>query len=387
MAELELRSVSKSFGSTVSVRDLNVSLEDGELLVLVGPSGCGKTTSLRMIAGLEQPTTGHILIGNRDVTAVSAGHRNIGIVFQSYALYPHMSVYKNLMFGPTVRREPRATAKARAEEVAELLGLSSLLDRKPSELSGGQRQRVALGRALLRQPDVFLLDEPLSNLDAALRTDVREELARLHQRIRVTTVYVTHDQIEAMSMADRIGVMFDGTLAQIGTPMEVFDNPVNIRVATFIGSPQMNTFDGHLVHEDGRAWLRVLGGSIPLSADRLPEEIASTGRDVVVGVRPNDISMVGASASSPEAIKGVVDLVEPLGGQLIVSIQCQGSVVRCQIGAREPVSRGDNVHLVVDPEFVYVFDPKTGASLGRHLDKPGQTTMPARGTAQSQAPS
>lgn len=298
MSGLALEAVTKHFGPYSAVRDVTLQLRDGEFFVLLGPSGCGKTTTLRIVAGLERQSSGTIRIGDRDVTELGAGKRNISMVFQSYALYPHLSVYRNLVFGPRIRHEPRQDADRRAREIAVMLGIEELLDRRPAQLSGGQRQRVALGRALLRYPDVFLLDEPLSNLDAALRAEVREELVRLHRRLRVTTVYVTHDQVEAMSMGDRIGVMFDGVLVQVGAPWEIFNDPVNLRVATFLGSPPMNTFEASIGPSRDRKSLRLLGGAITLpNSTRLPisdqgDGGCSRSGGVVAGIRPGDIEIV-----------------------------------------------------------------------------------------------
>ncbi len=255
MAAVTLEKVWRTFGPHVAVQDLSLSINDGEFLVLLGPSGCGKTTSLRMLAGLERPTSGIIKLDERIVNDVPPGDRDIGMVFQSYALYPHMTVYGNLIFGPRVRREDKNATQRALLDVAQVLGLEKLLDRRPSQLSGGQRQRVALGRALLRQPKLFLMDEPLSNLDAALRGQVRAELVRLHRTFGITTVYVTHDQVEAMTMADKIAVMFNGRLQQAGSPQDIFNNPSNLKVATFIGSPPMNILQGVLRGEGSQLWI------------------------------------------------------------------------------------------------------------------------------------
>src|SRR5438093_3033875 len=266
LSEVRFEGVHKIFGTKTAVEDLNLTVNAGEFLVLVGPSGCGKTTTLRMLAGLERPSYGRILIGDKLVNNVSPRFRDVAMVFQSYALYPHMNVYDNLAFGMRARGASKDLVVQRVKETADVLGLGKLLKRRPSELSGGQRQRVALGRALIRQPQVFLMDEPLSNLDAGLRVQMRAELSRLHQRFRVTTVYVTHDQVEAMTMGDRIAVMNNGRLQQVDAPETLYDNPANVFVAGFIGSPRMNFVPGRLASSDGVAAVEFLGITSPLSS-------------------------------------------------------------------------------------------------------------------------
>ncbi|HSY41134.1 MAG TPA: ABC transporter ATP-binding protein, partial [Polyangia bacterium] len=288
MAEVRYEGVYKLFGDDPVVEDLNLHVADGEFLVLVGPSGCGKTTSLRMLAGFERPTYGRIWIDDAVVNTVPPKARDIAMVFQSYALFPHMTVRQNLAFGPKVRREPRHEASVRVAEVADLLGLATLLDRKPAALSGGQRQRVALGRALMRRPKVFLMDEPLSNLDAALRVQMRMELGQLHKRFGVTTVYVTHDQVEAMTMGDRIAVMSDGRLQQVDTPEALYDNPATLFVATFIGSPKMNVVQGRLTTDrDDSVVVECLDVRLPVDRTRL---LSGSRADVLLGIRPEDIA-------------------------------------------------------------------------------------------------
>jgi multiple sugar transport system ATP-binding protein len=361
MASVTLEKVWRTFGPHMAVQDLSLSVNDGEFLVLLGPSGCGKTTSLRMLAGLERPTSGTIKLDDRIVNDVAPGDRDIGMVFQSYALYPHMTVYRNLIFGPRVRREDKAATQNALLEVAQVLGLEKLLDRRPSELSGGQRQRVALGRALLRRPKLFLMDEPLSNLDAALRGQVRAELVRLHRKFGITTVYVTHDQVEAMTMADKIAVMAQGRLQQAGSAQEVFNNPSNLMVATFIGSPPMNILPGMLRAEGSRLWISALGRDIPLPPwSRL---LASTvlPRPVSVGIRPTDI--IATQHPSPNALRARIDLIESLGAETFLTLNSGPNTVISRAPGRLQMRPGDEVGIEIDPDFVYAFDSEGGASL------------------------
>src|SRR5579862_83364 len=289
MAKITLNGVYKLFGDVRAVDDVSLEVADGEFLVLVGPSGCGKTTTLRMIAGFERPTYGTITIGERVVNRVPPKDRNLAMVFQSYALYPHMTVAKNLSFGMRVRRQPRAEITRRVQEVAETLELEGLLARKPAQLSGGQRQRVALGRALLREPEAFLMDEPLSNLDAALRVQMRVELSRLHDRFRATTVYVTHDQVEAMTMGDRIAVMSGGRMQQCDTPERLYERPANLFVAGFIGAPKMNLVGGRVSAAEGAPAIDWLGQSVPLAGELAHAIETRRGAEATVGLRPEDL--------------------------------------------------------------------------------------------------
>jgi multiple sugar transport system ATP-binding protein len=357
----------KMFGDVVTLRNLTLEVRDGELLVLVGASGCGKTTSLRLLAGLELPSYGRIQIGDRDVTLFPPGERDVAMVFQGYALYPHMSVRKNLSFGPRMRHEPRGDIAKRVNEVAELLVLSDLLDRKPRQLSGGQRQRVALGRALLREPALFLLDEPLSNLDAALRTQMRVELVRLHRRVGTTTVYVTHDQVEALTMGDRVAVMRDGNLVQIGTPEEVYENPADTFVAQFIGSPKINLTAGSLksVARDSLTidWLQheaVVRGSVVQSLD--------TGSALTVGVRPQDMHWAAeAPARCSIELTGRVDVVEPTGSETFVEMDMPGCAMTARLPKIARLGVGDSIDLRIDPADLYIFDPATGSRVVARL--------------------
>ncbi len=304
MAGVTLDHISKKYGEVTAVNDLNIQIRDQEFLVLVGPSGCGKSTALRMIAGLEEITGGDLYIGDRRVNDVAPKDRDIAMVFQSYALYPHMSVYDNMAFGLKLRKRPKPEIERRVKEAAELLGLQNLLQRKPKQLSGGQRQRVALGRAIVREPQVFLMDEPLSNLDAKLRVETRAGLIKLHQRLQTTTVYVTHDQTEAMTMGHRIAVLKDGLLQQLDTPQTLYDKPANLFVAGFIGSPAMNFFPGQLMTEGQDLWVQTSGLKLRLPDAMRTRLSSQTGREIVFGVRPVDAT---ANPRPGETIETVFD--------------------------------------------------------------------------------
>ena len=369
MAEVRFEHVTKVFpGGTVAVDDLTLTAEDGEFLILVGPSGCGKTTALRMVAGLERISAGEIRIGDRVVNDVPPKDRDIAMVFQNYALYPHMTVERNLAFGLRQRKTPRDELTRRVTEVSEMLGLADLLKRRPGQLSGGQRQRVAMGRALVREPEAFLLDEPLSNLDAKLRVQMRAELKRLHQRLGVTTVYVTHDQVEAMTLGDRIAVLSEGRLQQLGPPQEVYDRPANVFVAGFIGSPPMNLL---------RA--RATGGRVTAGELTLDVGGARDG-DLVIGLRPESLR---PAADGLPGMEFRVEVVEPLGdqvvvhgtvaGQLAIGIRDEEEIpVVAAEASRAPVTAtfapsvrptvGERLRLGVPSEAVYVFDAATGVA-------------------------
>jgi multiple sugar transport system ATP-binding protein len=384
VAGIELQTVVKTFPNGVRAVDgVDLTIEDGEFMVLVGPSGCGKTTLLRCIAGLEEVTDGAILIGDRDVTDVNPKNRDIAMVFQNYALYPHMTVRKNIAFGLRVRRTPRAEVEARIAEAARLLGLEDLLDRRPLQLSGGQRQRVAMGRAIARRPRVYLMDEPLSNLDAKLRVRVRADLAQLHAQLGVTTVYVTHDQVEAMTLGQRAAVMNAGKIQQVDTPQGLYWTPVNLFVAAFIGSPSMNLVEARI--DDGA--LRFAGFSLPLSelgpgAGELPQR-------VILGIRPEHFAEVEEDESPPWSIESEVTVEENLGAEILVFFPINAAPVetdeivsiregeeqeallaqeaRALFTARLPSSTrqyiGERIRLALDPERCYFFDPATGESL------------------------
>ena len=340
-----------------AVDDFNLEIEDGEFLVLVGPSGCGKSTSLRMLAGLEEVTSGHIRIGDRDVTHLPPKERDIAMVFQNYALYPHMSVAENMAFSLKMAKVPKEERMERVKEAAKLLDLSEYLERKPKALSGGQRQRVAMGRAIVRQPQVFCMDEPLSNLDAKLRVSTRTQIAALQQRLGVTTVYVTHDQVEAMTMGDRVAVLKDGILQQADTPLNLYDHPANLFVAGFIGSPAMNLLKAHNV--DGHAKL----GDIEVPIDR---SAAQKGHgDITVGVRPENWRIVGEG----EGIPVKVTVVEELGADGFVygTSGAEGTPdnVIIRIDARRNHQKGETLYVTTDPEHVHVFDTDTGERLSQ----------------------
>ncbi len=351
--------VKRYAGDVLAVNDLNLEVQDGEFLVLVGPSGCGKTTALRCVAGLEEISDGRLLIGDRVVNDVAPKDRNIAMVFQSYALYPHMSVYDNLAFGLKLRKTPKDEIKKRVEEAAAVLGLEKLLDRKPKALSGGQRQRVALGRAIVREPQVFLMDEPLSNLDAKLRVETRANIARLHQRLGTTTVYVTHDQVEAMTMGDRIAVMRDGILQQVGTPQELYDHPANVFVAGFIGSPAMNfatatVSDGTLTV--GGMKLGASGGVSDMIRDR------AAGSTVLLGFRPEHLDLVDTGAASLK-IPAKVDVVEYLGNEELIHAVVESHEIVALVPSERRVQEGQTIDLTVPAEKLHVFDPESEKAL------------------------
>jgi multiple sugar transport system ATP-binding protein len=365
MAKITLDGVYKLFGDVRAVDDVSIEVADGEFLVLVGPSGCGKTTTLRMIAGFERPTYGTIAIGEDVVNRVAPKDRNLAMVFQSYALYPHMNVGKNLSFGMRVRRSPRGEIERRVREVAETLGLQDLLARKPGQLSGGQRQRVALGRALLREPKAFLMDEPLSNLDAALRVQMRVELSRLHDRFKATTVYVTHDQIEAMTMGDRIAVMNGGRLQQCDTPERLYERPANLFVAGFIGAPKMNLVGGRIVAAAGGGpALEWLGQTVALDGDLAAACRPLDAATVTVGLRPEDLRWSrDAPASCTARLHALVEVVEPVGSETYVVARVGESALTARFPSRSGVHSGDQVELAFDPAHIHLFNGDTGASV------------------------
>jgi multiple sugar transport system ATP-binding protein len=359
MASVTLQDVRKVFpNGHVAARDLNLGIGEGELLALVGSSGSGKSTVLRLIAGLEQPTAGRILIGDDDVTAVPPERRDLAMVFQSYALYPHKTVRENLAFGLTVRGVDRRQIDARVRDVAATLGIEALLERRPAQLSGGQRQRVALGRAIVREPRAFLFDEPLSNLDPQLRSIMRTELALLHRRLGATMVYVTHDQEEAMTLGTRIAVMRDGHLEQVGTPSEIFRRPSNTFVATFFGSPAMNLWRCRIA--DDAAGLRAVCSDLAFD---LPAGVSFPSGTVVAGVRPHDITL--APPGESDAI-GSVAVVEPLGATAIVHVRIGGASdapVRVVVSAERTPAVDESVGLRIRRDAVYLFEPETGTAL------------------------
>lgn len=361
MASVTYKNVYKRFGDFTAVEDLSIEIADKEFVVFVGPSGCGKSTSLRMLAGLEEISDGEILIGDRVVNDVPPKDRDIAMVFQSYALYPHMSVYDNMAFGLKLRKTPKAEIDRRVKEAADILGLMPLLDRKPKALSGGQRQRVAVGRAIVREPSVFLMDEPLSNLDAKLRVSARAEISKLHKRLGTTFIYVTHDQVEAMTMGDRIMVIADGILQQIDSPRNLYNTPNNVFVAGFIGSPSMNFFDATLVGEDGNIFADTGDFRMPIPENRKPALRDYVSKEVILGIRPENIHGAGFAPPNITAAKveGNVEVVELLGHELHLYVNCGKNSFVSIVDTRMAPSVGNQVDLVVDVDRMHVFDKAT----------------------------
>jgi multiple sugar transport system ATP-binding protein len=391
VAEILLNHVTKVYGHDVTaVRDLNIQIAEGEFMVLVGPSGCGKTTALRMVAGLEEITAGEIRIGGKVVNDLAPRDRDIAMVFQNYALYPHKSVYENLAFGLRMRKVPKDEQKRRVEEIARVLGLGNMLHRRPAQLSGGQRQRVAMGRAIVREPKAFLMDEPLSNLDAKLRVQMRAEIARIQQALKVTTLYVTHDQVEAMTMGHRVAVMRDGVLQQVDTPTHLYDTPANLFVASFVGSPPMNLMEATVDHE-GRT-LRLGEAELELPADVTAERPALAGyagRRIAVGIRPEDVRE--ASGWDGARLRGSILLVEALGSEQLVHIEITARPLEradlVDAAAQPPgpslgvedlersvtllgrfdrhllLSPGEAVEVAIDPRLLHFFDLETGNAI------------------------
>jgi multiple sugar transport system ATP-binding protein len=358
MASVTYEHVSKKFGEVLAVNDMDIRVEDKEFLVLVGPSGCGKTTALRLLAGLEEITEGKIYIEDRLVNDVPPKDRDIAMVFQSYALYPHMSVFDNMAFGLKLRKTPKAEIKRRVQEAAEILTITDLLDRKPRQLSGGQRQRVAVGRAIVREPKVFLFDEPLSNLDAKLRVQTRTEISKLHNRLETTFIYVTHDQVEAMTMASRIAVMKSGILHQLDTPQNLYDHPANVFVAGFIGSPAMNFFTARLEKADGG--LVVDGDSfrVTVPASKVPRFAPQAGKQVVFGIRPNDVhdphfAPPGIAASPVEA---KVDVRELMGDEIFLYMVIGDNNLVARVDPRTSARMGDKTQLVFNMDNMHLFE-------------------------------
>ena len=361
MARILLENVTKRFGDVVAVNDFSLEIQDQEFLVLVGPSGCGKSTTLRMIAGLEEMTTGNIWIGDRLVNDVQPKDRNIAMVFQNYALYPHMRVYDNLAFALRLRKFSKPEIDARVKEAASILGITDLLRRMPNELSGGQKQRVALGRAIVREPAAFLMDEPLSNLDAKLRNQMRTEISRLHARLQTTTVYVTHDQTEAMTMGDRIVVMKDGVMQQVDSPKNLYDKPANLFVAGFIGSPAMNFLSGRV--EDDSV---VMGPfTVKLPGEALEKARQWNGKAVVLGIRPENLEIGDELREAhPEwTIDATVDLVEPLGAEAHVHFSAGEYILIARVEGTNPERQNTQVRLTLDLRYAHLFDAATGVSL------------------------
>ncbi len=373
MAKVTFDRVSRIYEGRPAVDQLSMTVDDGEFLVLVGPSGCGKSTTLRMLAGLESVSSGDIFIGERRVNDVAARDRDIAMVFQSYALYPHMTVRDNMAFGLKTRKTPSAEVTRRVNEAAGVLGIETLLDRKPRQLSGGQRQRVALGRAIVRDPAVFLLDEPLSNLDASLRVQTRAELAKLHERLGTPFIYVTHDQVEAMTMATRIAVLNLGVLQQLGTPAELYERPVNRFVAGFIGSPAMNFFDMNVSVSGEGVLLTRPGISIPVAATSALGKAVAERKEVTVGIRPEHIydPRYRPAETRTTDIRGRVDLTELMGNEVFVHLDIEGLSMLARVDPRTEARSPDTAILGLDYDRIHAFDAATGESLTSGLNGQG----------------
>lgn len=365
MASVRLEHVFKRFGNVDAVSDVNLDIADQEFLVLLGPSGCGKTTTLRMVAGLEELSDGSIFIGEREVSQVAPKDRDIAMVFQNYALYPHMTVYENMAFGLKLRKVPRPEIERRVKEAADILGLGALLTRKPKELSGGQRQRVALGRAIVREPKAFLMDEPLSNLDAKLRTQTRVELKRLHQRLGATILYVTHDQTEAMTMGTRIVVMRDGVVQQVDTPDGIYNHPANQFVATFVGTPAMNLLPGELTQKGGALMFHTFGQDVTLPESMRARLSQAAGRKVTLGIRPEDVHLSSDFVSNhPDLqMKATVRVVEPMGHENMVYLAIGEETVTARASNDWHADLGDVVTCAFDGARLHAFDRETEAAL------------------------
>ncbi|MFW6022513.1 MAG: ABC transporter ATP-binding protein [Halanaerobiaceae bacterium] len=366
MASVILTDVTKQYDDVIAVNKANLEIRDKEFLVLVGPSGCGKTTTLRMVAGLEEITSGTIEIGDTVVNDIPPKDRDIAMVFQNYALYPHMDVYNNMAFGLKLRKFPKEEIKRRVNEAAKILGIENLLDRKPKQLSGGQRQRVALGRAIVREPKVFLMDEPLSNLDAKLRVQMRTELSKLHDRLQTTVIYVTHDQTEAMTMGDRIVVLRDGFIQQVADPLTLYNQPANMFVAGFIGSPAMNFLDAKMVQEGDTYYLDGAGSfKIVIPASKIeenPQTKEFVGKNVVFGIRPEDLedaSVAEKDATDKNSYTAEVEVVEPMGSEIYLYLSIANHSMIARVDAHSTAQVGDKVKLIVNPENMHIFNAET----------------------------
>jgi multiple sugar transport system ATP-binding protein len=362
LAKVVLENIRKLFGSVKAVDGISLEIADREFLTLLGPSGCGKTTTLRLVAGLEQLTEGNVYIGDKLVNDVPPRDRNIAMVFQTYALYPHMNVFDNIAFPLIIRHMSKSEIRNRVKEAAETLEIGNLLKRKPKELSGGQRQRVALGRAIVRKPAVFLMDEPLSNLDAKLRVYMRAELKRLQKRLNTTLIYVTHDQVEAMTMSDRIAIMNEGNIQQVDNPANIYFNPTNLWVAGFVGSPPMNFFDCTLIEKEGRGVLDVTEFQVPLSTENSAaiRKSASTS-ELVLGVRPEDTRVTKHSV--PNGIQAKVYVTEPIGDSVIVDARIGETLAKAKAHPSFEAKLDDTVYLTFDTQRMHIFDKKTGETV------------------------
>ena len=366
MARVVCRNLMKRFGDGLAVNNVNIEVAEGEFLVIVGPSGCGKTTTLRMIAGLETISDGEILIDDQVVNTVEPRHRDIAMVFQNYALYPHKKVFDNIAYPLQLRRVAKQEIRQRVQETAKLLGIEHLLERRIRQLSGGERQRVALGRAIVRKPRLFLMDEPLSNLDAQLRIQMRREIIRLQRQLRITTIYVTHDQVEAMTMGDRIVVMRGGLVQQIGDPETIYHQPANLFVARFIGNPPMNQFDGVLETTGAGLQLRTGFGTIDPPAnvrEKLQRRSVTGALPVVCGIRAEDIAVNTSGNSTANQITGVIDLVEPLGSDVFASVALGKEMLLARARPDLGLQEGQTIGIVLDPAKVHLFAPESGENL------------------------
>jgi multiple sugar transport system ATP-binding protein len=366
VASIKYDHVFKRFGEVTVLKDMNLDISDQEFLVLVGPSGCGKTTALRCLAGLEEITDGNIYIGDRIVNDVPPKDRDIAMVFQSYALYPHMSVYDNMAFGLKLRKTPKAEIDRRVKEAAEMLSIGHLLDRRPKALSGGQRQRVALGRAIVRHPSVFLMDEPLSNLDAKLRVQTRAEISKLHQRLKTTFIYVTHDQTEAMTMGTRIAVMRDGILQQLDTPQTLYDSPANMFVAGFIGSPAMNFFEAKLDRQNGSLLVDMGPVQLPVPAQQANPLASHIGKPIYFGIRPEDVHdahYVPPGIDAAAKFSTNVNVVEPHGAEVYAYVENGGKELVARFDPRSGARVGQSIDVVADMSKMHVFDRETEKAL------------------------
>ncbi|MBO8138163.1 MAG: sn-glycerol-3-phosphate ABC transporter ATP-binding protein UgpC [Desulfotomaculum sp.] len=365
MATVSFKNVYKKYGDQTVVKNLNLEIKDQEFIVLVGPSGCGKSTSLRMLAGLEEVTSGDIYIGDTRVNDMPPKDRDIAMVFQNYALYPHMNVYDNMAFGLRLRKYSASEIDRRVKEAAAILGIEHLLERKPRELSGGQRQRVAIGRAIVREPKVFLMDEPLSNLDAKLRVQMRAELAKLHQKLKTTCIYVTHDQTEAMTMGDRIVVMKDGVVQQVATPSELYNNPKNIFVAGFIGSPAMNFIDCTCIKENDEVCLvNEDGFKFLINDKKLADKLINYhNKKLVFGIRPEDVRGVPGESSKENCQRVRVDVVENLGSETLVYVSFGKQTIVCRFMGSPKHKVGENITIALSPNRYYLFDKESGVSV------------------------
>jgi multiple sugar transport system ATP-binding protein len=363
MAQVVMKDLNKKYDEVHAVKDVNLNIRDKEFVVLVGPSGCGKSTTLRMVAGLEEITAGEIVIGDRVVNDLPPKDRDIAMVFQNYALYPHMTVYDNMAFGLKMRKFPKAEIQKRVQDAAEILGIQELLKRKPRQLSGGQRQRVAVGRAIVRHPQVFLFDEPLSNLDAKLRVQMRVELKRLHTRLETTAIYVTHDQVEAMTLGDRVVVMKDGWIQQVGEPLELYSHPANRFVAGFIGSPAMNFAEITINETNGALWAESPGFRVAVPPAQTAGLRPYKGQPVTLGIRPEDLHPVTGSDPAQYSFDAIVDVVEPLGSEILLDLKAGPNVMVARVEPTLRMKVHDSLRLALNPERLHFFDTKTQLSI------------------------